>query len=87
MSNIKDDDIVLIHSDHNLRIEDNKRHNILCCAKFPTNYDPNFIPQDVTLVNLLRYILNEIFNNNLEILENKYYYSHNNTYLLKKIDS
>ena len=83
---IDDNTIILIHSDHSVQRNDNCIFNILCCAKFPSKYNPNIIPQDVNLVNLLRYFLNGIFNQNLEILNNKYYYANIETMYVKEAD-
>ena len=70
---IKENSIILLHSDHAHGGNLNSRHNILLAIKFPKNYNPECIKDDITLVNLFKGLQKEIFNENKEFSENKYY--------------
>lgn len=67
------DAIILVHSDHGISLNE-YRYRILSTIYLPRKYSGIVIPEKLTLVNLFRYLLNGIFNEKFEILEDKFYH-------------
>ena len=71
--NMKPNSIIIIHGDHS-HLRDLDRHKILLTVYFPEGFDSSCIKQNLTLVNLFRCLLNEVFKTDYEILEDKFYH-------------
>lgn len=68
-----DNTIIVLHSDHGIA-ENEYRYRVLSTIYLPEKYSNIYIPEKITLVNLFRYIINGIFDEKLEILENKFFH-------------
>lgn len=68
-SKMKKNSIIIIHSDH----PGIGAFNILCAIYFPNYNDHKCIPEDGTLVNLFRYLFNNLFATDYKILDNEFY--------------
>lgn len=82
--NMKKNSIIILHSDHGLHDTD-EQFKVLCAIYYPQKYDNIEIPQDVTLVNIFRYIFNQVFNTNEEILEDKLYETNDINFIVKDV--
>lgn len=81
------DAIFIIHSDHGLT-ENSHRYQILSAIRIPEQFNKINIPNKLTLVNLFRYLFNELFNDTLEILPDKFYHmEYPNSRALKQIEN
>jgi hypothetical protein len=76
--------IIILQSDHGpgMRTDFSAMENSCLAERFSNFFafylpgiDPGTIPQDITPVNLFRFLFNDYFDANLEILENKNYFS------------
>ena len=87
--NMKKNSVILIHSDHSIWREDkiNSSYHILLCAYFPEKYNSSCIPQNCTLVNLFRYLFNEVFGENHSILNDEFYKTMLYEYKIVKLDN
>ena len=71
-SKMKQNSIIIIHSDHGRHYSDSI-WNVLCAIYFPNKEDHTCIPTDGTLVNLFRYLFNKIYSTEYKILDNLFY--------------
>ena len=82
--NMKKKSLIILHSDHSISIE-NDIYNILFAIYSPQDEIKNCIPDNLTLVNMYRYVFNKLFNSNFKILPNRYFslknYRQDNEYL------
>ncbi len=72
LANMKKNSLIILHSDHGLH-ELKSRHNILMAVHYPDEQIKNILPENGTLVNFFRCILNKYFGTDFEILEDKFY--------------
>jgi hypothetical protein len=68
MQNMKKNSIIILHADHEINKQE---FDIFNAVYLPDQ--ANILPDNLSLVNLFRYILNHYFNANLEILEDEYF--------------
>ena len=81
---MKDNSIIIIHSDHGSPCFDKSRYKILL-----TVYDKSDVLKlndNITLVNLFRIVLNNLFNLNLKYLDEKFYHYYFNTGDISPVD-
>lgn len=81
---MKDNSIIILHSDHGLH-ETDSEFKVLLAVFSPEEYSLSRMPKDVTLVNIFRYICNIVFKTNLNILENKLYRTNDINFIVKDV--
>lgn len=84
-SKMKKNSIIIIHSDHGREYSQSK-WNVLLAVYFPEDKLKDAIPQNGSLVNLFKYLFNELFCRNYEISEEIFYKLKNDS-SLEKIDN
>ena len=72
-NNAKRKQIIIIHSDHNIRDTKENQFDILLTTKFPEEENQNIIPDNCVLANLYRIILNKYLNTNFEMLDEQFF--------------
>lgn len=84
MTNMKKNSIIILHGDHGVHDLDSQ-FKVLCAIYYPPKYSNINIPQNATLVNIFRYIFNNVFSTKLEILENKLYETNDIDFIVKDV--
>lgn len=67
MGNMKENSIIILHSDHEIK---NQEYDILNAMYLPDKAE--VFPENLTLVNMFRYLLNHYFKTDFQILEDKF---------------
>lgn len=84
----KPNSLIIVHSDHNIRRNDNDKFynfNILMSLLLPDKSDYQDFDKITSLVNLFRVIFNKYLGKSYEILEDKYYYSHVKDFVIEDV--
>lgn len=81
---MRDNSIIIIHSDHGSPCFDKSRYKILLTVY--DKFDVLKLNDNLTLVNLFRVVLNKLFNMNFKYLDEKFYHYYFNTGDIKPVD-